>query len=75
MAQSVAPACPAILGPQKYPRLLSGMETVRSSQVWKANTRHASMSKVLSSVVAIMDRHNCHVAAWRLTDTVDAALV
>ena len=51
------------------------METVRSSQVWKANTSYASMSKVLLSVVAIMDRYNCRAATWRLTDTVDADLV
>ena len=33
------------------------------------------MSKVLLSVVAIMDRYNCHAATWRLTDTVDADFV
>ena len=61
-------------GQRVYPYLLGQAEITRSNQVWAADITYLPMARGFLYLVAIMDWHSRYVVAWRLSNTLEAAL-
>ena len=59
-------------GHKVYPYLPGGMAVTRPNQVWAADITYIPMAKVSLYLAAIMDWYSRCVAAWRLSNTLDA---
>ena len=59
-------------GHKVYPYLPGGMAVTRPNQVWAADITYIPMAKVSLYPAAIMDWYSRCVAAWRLSNTLDA---
>ncbi len=55
-----------------YPYLLRNARITRPNQAWAADITCLPMAPGFLYLVAIMDRHSRYVAAWRLSNTLEA---
>ena len=55
-----------------YPYLVRNARVTRPNQVWAADITYLPMARGFLYLVAIMDWHSRYVAAWRLSNTLEA---
>src|SRR4029078_5373699 len=58
----------------KYPYLLGGLTIDRATQFWCSDITYIPLARGFIYLVAIMDWHSRAVLAWRLSNTLHAAL-
>ncbi len=55
-----------------YPYLLSGVEVIRSNQVWATDITYIQLKQGFCYLVAVMDWFSRYVLSWRVSNTLEA---
>jgi putative transposase len=61
-----------VLGDQKYPYLLTGLEINRPNQVWCADVTYVRLKQGFVYLVAVMDWYSRYVLSWKLSNSLEA---